>query len=441
VSRPLGAASIFINLHCVLTIKFYALDSDGTQLQASSFESFMDQYGRSYEPGTAEYDMRKSLFLQRLAEVETQNSRPFSDRLWIASINSFSDYTEAEMLGLSGYSLGIRRSLAGGHGAAVSASSFLESDEQGHGTRSVETSNASVAELPDEMLWTDLWTSQRSQIRTQRCGNCWAASTASMIEAHVEIHLGIKMRFDADEITECTDNRWGCGGTGGCGGSIPELALLHLQMNWLKRLPGFGNSSSAPTTGCPNPRRPIVPEDERPPHELRAGVRHTPEGSPAHKFGFLAWERLAENMIMPMKRALVARGPLTVAVSADFANYHSGIFDSCTLDARISHSVLLIGYGRDKDIRPDTGGTKFWLIQNSWGENWGIDGKARLLLRDDEEETCGVDKAPEKGNGCVQGPAEVRVCGACGILFDTTILHFETRKSEARARLAMYLGL
>lgn len=79
--------------------------------------------------------------------------------------------------------------------------------------------------------------------------------------------------------------------------------------------------------------------------------------------------------------------------------------------------MTLIGYGKDDD--------KFWLIQNSWGADWGDAGRVKLLRRDSDESECGTDKQPEVGTGCDGGPKEVKVCGMCGILYDSVVAKFE----------------
>lgn len=134
-----------------------------------------------------------------------------------------------------------------------------------------------------------------------------------------------------------------------------------------------------------------------------------------------AWERLPVNSYKPIMHALVERGPVAVAVYASkWFPYSQGIFDGCQKDAVIDHAVALLGYGYDRKLRE-----KYWLIQNSWGPEWGENGRIRLLRRDnDATEYCGIDAQPQDGTGCVGGPAQVKVCGMCGILYDTVVPHF-----------------
>ena len=91
--------------------------------------------------------------------------------------------------------------------------------------------------------------------------------------------------------------------------------------------------------------------------------------------------------------------------------YEEGVYDGrCGTD--IDHAVQLVGYGTD-------GGKDYWLVRNSWGDDWGEDGYIRIRRFGDGKEPCGTDRRPQDGTGCSGGPKTVEVCGRCGILSDS----------------------
>eukprot|EP00747_Dinoflagellata_sp_TGD_P162189 gnl/TRDRNA2_/TRDRNA2_179517_c0_seq1.p1 gnl/TRDRNA2_/TRDRNA2_179517_c0~~gnl/TRDRNA2_/TRDRNA2_179517_c0_seq1.p1 ORF type:complete len:541 (+),score=133.36 gnl/TRDRNA2_/TRDRNA2_179517_c0_seq1:174-1796(+) len=83
-----------------------------------------------------------------------------------------------------------------------------------------------------------------------------------------------------------------------------------------------------------------------------------------------------EGMLM---RELHERGPIVVGLTGgdigdDFMFYAGGIFTGEEIppkDKSGGHAVTLVGYGEED-------GEKYWLVQNSWGEDWGEDGYVRL---------------------------------------------------------------
>jgi len=281
-------------------------------------------------------------------------------------------------------------------------------------------------ELPQEFNnWTKL--TSLSSVRDQGgCGSCWAVAASVVLEAHAEIYSSSKgTMLSTQELLDCTPNPHHCGGGGGCDGATVELAF-----NWAMNH-GIAQASDNPYTGTDGTCKKsggrggsALQLGDGTDEDLTAVGVHKPSkasgflSSSRSGLGMRAWERLPENKAEPLIRALVERGPVGVSAAAgDWFAYASGIFDNCDKDAVIDHAVTLIGIGAQK-------GHKYWLIQNSWGPGWGEEGRIKLLRQDSDDEHCGVDHQPEVGTGCDGGPKEVRVCGMCGVLYDSSVPHF-----------------
>merc|ERR1719272_2004371 len=134
--------------------------------------------------------------------------------------------------------------------------------------------------------------------------------------------------------------------------------------------------------------------------------------------GVQSWKVLPENKGAPLLQALYQVGPVVVSVDASAWNlYANGVFSNCPRDAVINHAVVAVGFGKEKISGSPH---KYYVLKNSWGSDWGEDGHMRLQRFDDDFEYCGTDSKPLEGTGCPGGPPEVRVCGMCGVLYDST---------------------
>ncbi|XP_063365188.1 procathepsin L-like [Cydia amplana] len=85
----------------------------------------------------------------------------------------------------------------------------------------------------------------------------------------------------------------------------------------------------------------------------------------------------------------VARyGPASVVVHSQlqsFENYQGGVYydKGCAeYDLELDHAMLVVGYGTEQP------GGDYWLIKNSWGKDWGIDGYMKLARNRGNH--CGV---------------------------------------------------
>ncbi|KAL8468220.1 hypothetical protein ACS0TY_031453 [Phlomoides rotata] len=70
--------------------------------------------------------------------------------------------------------------------------------------------------------------------------------------------------------------------------------------------------------------------------------------------------------------------------SANRTLYKSGVLTG-DCGHKLTHSVTAVGYGETED------GTKFWILKNSWGTNWGENGYLRIQRDIDAKEgLCGI---------------------------------------------------
>jgi cathepsin L len=356
-------------------------------LNSYTYTQFAREFGRTDAPGTVEYNRRLALFQAELAKVEVTNARNAREgRLWKAGVHPFMDWTEAERRSMNGYKPSHKK----GHKSAVS---LLHSSMRAFGhTNATHTRRVDLDEVSS--VSGGLTADAGPPIRNQgNCGSCWAISAAEAVEAQLQ-RSGSDARVSAQAFVDCVPNPQHCGGSGGCDGATGELAYAFAR--------DYGIPLEADL--------PYTARTEQCPENPLSGAYPAPT-----RVRVSGWTALPSNKAQPLMQALVQRGPVVIAVDGNnWFNYENGIFDDCPKDATLGHAVLAKGYGQEA-------GNNFWLIQNSWGREWGEKGHIRLIRHDEEDSWCGTDRSPKDGVGCDGGPSEVTVCGTCGMLYDSII--------------------
>jgi len=92
-----------------------------------------------------------------------------------------------------------------------------------------------------------------------------------------------------------------------------------------------------------------------------------------------------------MQTEIMTNGPIEVQfeVYEDFFSYSGGVYVHTSGALAGGHAVKMIGWGLYGSAN-----TPYWLVSNSWGTTWGLDG---FFLIERGVDECGIESAPCAG--------------------------------------------
>ncbi|XP_063906134.1 procathepsin L-like [Zophobas morio] len=88
-----------------------------------------------------------------------------------------------------------------------------------------------------------------------------------------------------------------------------------------------------------------------------------------------------------LAKAVANNGPVSVGIDAtDQLQFYSGgvLYDSTCNDRDLNHGVLVVKYGSED-------GYNYWIVKNSWGQQWGESGFYRHIRN--HGNNCGIATA------------------------------------------------
>ncbi|KAI4296896.1 hypothetical protein L6164_036816 [Bauhinia variegata] len=309
----------------------------------TAHEQWMAKYGLTYA-NDAEKNKHFNIFMENLQYIENFNNA--GNKSYKMGLNKFSDLTTKEFIASH---TGIR------------IPSLPKSSKE------ASFSSLNLEDVPTSLDWRKK--GAVTQIKQQgQCGktnfkiidlfaaSCWAFSTVAAVEGIIQIKTGTLISLSEQQLVDCATN----GGNEGCGGGWMENGFQYIIGNQ-----GIASEADYPYEGING----------------TCGNRRTPAAK------ISGYQRVPADNEEKLLQALINQ-PISVLVSIndEFRHYAGGVF-SGPCSNNLNHGVTLIGYGTSDN------GTKYWLIKNSWGENWGEDGYMKLLRDSDNPEgLCGIAK-------------------------------------------------
>ncbi|XP_035795350.1 cathepsin B-like [Anopheles albimanus] len=230
-------------------------------------------------------------------------------------------------------------------------------------------------DIPESFDSRDHWPNCDSlrEIRNQgTCGSCWAVAAASVMSDRVCIHTNgtRNVAIAAEDLMGCCAD---CGN--GCEGGFLDGTSFQYWVDAGLVSGGAYNS----TEGCkPYPFKPCLypftdcHREESP--KCRHHCHHGVDKRYARDkvYGSVAYSVPRDERVI--RYEIMTNGPVEGGfdVYEDVFLYKSGVYRHVYGELVGKHAVRIIGWGRE-------GGIPYWLISNSYGEDWGDHGYFKMV--------------------------------------------------------------
>ncbi|XP_072379756.1 cathepsin B-like [Diabrotica undecimpunctata] len=234
-------------------------------------------------------------------------------------------------------------------------------------------------QVPDSFDARENWKACSDVISTvvdqSSCGSCWAVAAASAMSDRrcIASEGKLKVPVSAENLLSCCDS---CGY--GCDGGYPVEAWAYWQDTGITTGGLYGSNQ-----GCQSYS--LQPcEHHTDGSKVQCSTLDYDTPSCKHKCDNPALNYKSEltfasgsahyfTSVANIQREILTNGPVEAAfeVYSDFVNYKSGVYQHVAGEYLGGHAVRVLGWGEEN-------GVAYWLVANSWNEDWGDKGLFKI---------------------------------------------------------------
>jgi cathepsin L len=197
-----------------------------------------------------------------------------------------------------------------------------------------------------------------------QCGSCWAFSTVGSTEGCHFLTTGKLVSLSEQNLVDCSQAE----GNQGCDGGLMDDGFQYIIDN-----KGIDTEASYKYTA----------------QDGTCKYKSAQCGSTVTSFSDVTSG--SESALL----TAVYSAPTSVAIDASqssFQFYSSGVYDEPNCSSQqLDHGVLAVGYGTDS-------GKAYWLVKNSWGTSWGMNGYIEMSRNKNNQ--CGIATMASLPHGC-----------------------------------------
>lgn len=327
---------VLIVLSCMLATAFAAKLTLHSHLDYQ-WDEWKNKFGKLYYDENDE-TVRRNVWEKNMQFVDMHNREARQGKhSFTVGMNQFADMTNEEFV-------------------KMFLSTTRTPNAKGCNSSSIYVMDKNYGELPTEVDWRTK--GYVTGVKNQgQCGSCWAFSTTGSIEGQHFKATGQLVSLSEQNLMDCSKPE----GDFSCEGGLMDYAFDYVIDNG-----GIDTEASYP----------YLATDESVCKFSKRNIGATISG---------CYDVKPTGDEHALEKAVAHIGPVSIAIDASrqsFQLYQSGVYsDPECSSTQLDHGVLAVGYGVE-------GGKDYWIVKNSWGATWGMQGYIKMERNNNN--MCGV---------------------------------------------------